>query len=1084
MVELTDLEGALPTDAKVRVTAEWELPTGNSSNAKQLRLQALDSMAWERFQMAAAANKCDDAPRQRTKRSRLDAHLTNIGDPDSVDYRCAITFFDMGAGFNPEDPTDGRWGRLFPNAHFPATWRKGSGCIFRLTPHDAIFDASGNVLGGAVEVEYVLKANLVLQMQEQFRESRGAGFRTRVPDPDRPGRDMWTPYVEFPLGYKNPLTGHPFSEQLYEECLTPLIVEAAAAGPDGRPGVMTLAGGFVDTPASGAPSTMRARQIILNAMGSLGNEEMADQILQLTTTHGVDAMRAMVQQILDEQTAREAAAAAAARPAPELRREPARVLAAPPGRGALDRTQYLREAGTFERNSMQQPPRSDPSNPAPALVPVTRTNISAAPLRLVDVGSVRVDEFAAMGILGPAWERWRDTPNRPPVEPRNWRSAAEFEYTYPARGLNPQHWYNESADANRVADELMEERNAQYRLTGGAPPGWYNRHPLLMPWPPERGLSVESLLTRHLARWTLRSANADPGGTSHVPPSGLSGVLTPPGAEAYGDEQSRSIVLRAPDQDDFGAFLRGKIQRSVSIAAARAEVFDDAGLSQEARAALERQFERHMPLTAESERAVGEPEIRAIVDELLDADAAGQEVPYERGSASLFPGHGQPERVMSDATVHKLRTQGRAQQLLVTVVWEDGDAYEPMMHAGWYRTGPVPDALRRDGPSWRYSLPCHRVYVRFLPAHAAPMNLAEGRAQTSDLEVPMLVNLPTNLEAEAIDRAFASSTPPPLGPGQAFPALDAAQSSALREDRANLAFAAQLEEAYWTETGVNMETGNGLMRHVRRGGRDPNEEVVLWGHPRRSRAEPLTMYNRMPTYDDDDGSVAELGPNTHCPRCPTLYPSPLSSAARDGLIFDMGDQEVLVSTARLVLPNQLDAFEQRRPISISLAAREMGALMLGQLLRPGRSGSPGDRDPLALRQGPLLAAIHKSGPTVGQAGQPLRFDPALVEDPWFLEVHPEITDHNGEAVHGKRMFKAGMRLVLSTSTVQANAARKLAQLLLDRHRAAERWRAVAGLDAGRDPDAPEPPPTPSSDLDEDEHDYGADMTHNVHDIGP
>ena len=1040
-MELTDSEGALPTDAKVRVATDWELPTGNSPKAKRLRLQALDSKAWERFQMAAAANKCDDAPRQRTKRSRLDAHLTNIGDPDSVDYRCAITFFDMGAGFNPEDPTDGRWGRLFPNAHFPATWRKSPGCIFRLTPHDAIFDEDGNVLGGAVEVEYVLKANLVLQMQEQFRESRGAGFRTRVPDPDRPGYDTWTPYVEFPLGYKNPLTGHPFSEELYEECLMPLIVEAAAAGPDGRPGVMTLAGGFVDTPASGAPSSMRARQIILNAMGSLGNEELADHLLQLATTHGVAAMRAMVQQVLDEQTAREAAAAAA-RPAPELRRERARVLAAHPGRGALDRTQYLREAGTFERNSMQQPPRSDPSNPAPALVPVTRTNISAAPLRLVDVGSVRVDEFAAMGILGPAWERWRDYRGRPAVEPRNWRAPVEFEYTYPARGLNPQHWYNESADATRVADELMAERNAQYRLTGGAPPGWYNRPPLLMPWPPERGLSVESLLTRHLARWTLRSVSVVPGGTSQLPPSGLSGVLTPPGGEAYDDEQSRSIVLRAPDQDDFGAFLRGKIERSASIAAARAEVFDGAGLSQEARAVLEREFEWYMPLTAGTQRTIGDAGIRTIVDELLDADAAGREVPYERGSASLFPGHGQPERVMSDATVHKLRTQGRAQQLLVTIVWEDGDAYEPMMHAGWYRTGTVPDAQRRDGPSWRYSLPCHRVYVRFLPAHAAPVDMAAGRAQTSDLEVPMLVNLPDHGAAEAIDGAFASSTAAPLAPGE---------DVALREARRSASAAAQLEEAYWTQTDVDMVTGNGLMRHVRRGGRDPNEEVVLWGHARRARTEPLTMYNRMPTYASDDGLDASLGPNTHCPRCPTLYPSPLSSAARDGLIFDMGDQEVFVSTARLVLPNQLDAFEQRRPISVSLAAREMGALMLGQLLQPGAPPPPPPAPPVGplhrVGKGPLLAAIHKSGPTVGQAGQPLRFDPALVEDPWFLEVHPEVTDHNGEAVHGRRMFKAGMRLVLSTSTVQANAARKLAQLLLDRHRAAEAeaeyWRRFA-----------------------------------------
>lgn len=1053
MVVLSDLEEALPTDAKVRVTPEWELPTGKSKEAKQKRLQALDSKAWERFQMAAAANECDDAPRQRTKRSRLDAHLTNIGDPDSVDYRCAITFFDMGAGFNPEDPTDGRWGRLFPNAHFPATWKKGSGCIFRLTHHNAIFDEDGNVLNGAVEVEYVLKANLVLQMQEQFRASSGSGFRTRVPNPDMPGYDMWTPYVEFPLGYKNPLTGFPFSAELYEECLTPLVVEAAAAGPDGRPGVMTLAGGFIDTPAPGAPASMRARQIILDAMGPLGNEELADHLLQLTTTHGVDAMRAMVQQIVNEQNAREAAAAASPsysptspRPAPELRRETAtpRALPAHPGRGPLEHADYLRAAGTFERNSMALPPRSDPTNPAPALVPVTRTNISAAPLRLVDIGSVRVDEFAAMGIRGPAWERWRDYRNRPdaalrpPVEPPHWRAPAEFEYTYPARGLNPRHWYDDSEGARAIVRELQETRNAQYRLTGGAPPGWYNDPPpLLVPWPPERHLSVESLLTRTFPRWTLRSVSVVPGGTSHVPPSGLSGALAPPGAEAYDDEQSPPIVVAAPSPEDFGAFLRGKILRSESIAAARDAVFGGAGdLSDGARAGLEREFEWYMPLTAGSERAIGDVEIRNIVDELLDADAAGRDVPPERGNEALFPREDQP--AAEGLPVDKLRTQGRAQQLLVTVVWEDGDPHEPMMHTGFYRTGAGANRQRRDGPSWHYNLPFHRVYVRFLPAHAAPMNMAEGRAQTSDLEAPMLNNLPNRNVAEAIDRALASSTPEPLRPGVSAH-LEDQETARLQLMRERASWPALLEESYWAQTGIDMQYGNGLLRHLRRRGEDPNEEVVLWGHVRRSRAEPLSMYNRMATYDDDDGWVGSLESDTRCPRCPTLYPSPLSSAARDGLIFDMGGPEVLVSTARLVLARQLDAFEQHRPVSVSLSAREIGALMLENLLKPGRPApvSIGVRSRDRVDQGPLLAAIHKSGPATGQAGQPLRFDPVLVEDPWFLEVHPEITDINGEAVNGRRMFKAGMRLVLSTATVQANAARKLAQLLLDRHRAAE-----------------------------------------------
>lgn len=1062
MVELTDLEGALPTDALVRVDPEWEL--SGAGMTKQQQLKALDSKAWERFQTAATMNECDGAPRKRTRRvGPVSKWLQNIGDPDSVDYRCAITFYDIGAGFDPEDPTDGRWHRLFPRSHFPETWRRGPGCLFRLTPYDKIFDENGKVRPNA-EVVYVLKANLVLQMQAQFAESRGQGFRTRVPDPDRPGEDMSTPLIEFPLGYKNPLTGIPFSSALYEECLTPLIIEAAKAGPAPArlPGVMTLAGGFVRTPASGAPPTMRVRQMAMQqaAAENLSDEELAERLRQMTER--LDDLHENLEQMLAEALAREAAAEDVGDATPRATRAaaPAAPAAAAPGAGPiprgriLNRRDYLVAAATFEREGMQQPPAPDPSNPEPALFPITRANIINAPLRLVDVGSVRVDEFGAMGILGPAWERWRDyrpDQGRPAVEPRHWRSAAEFEYTYPARGLNPQHWYNESEDANGVAGELMAQRNAEYRPTGGAPPGWYNRSPLLMPWPPERMLNVQALLTRHLARWTLRSVSVGPGFPHGLPPSGLSGELSQPGRAAYDAEQSQSIVLRAPLHEDFGAFLRGKILRSTSIAAARAEVFGPANLSQEVRERLEREFEWYMPLTAGTQRAMGDVGLWNIVNELLDADPNGREIPYGRGGAWLRPADGDP---YAGVPVDKLRTQGRAQQLLVTVVWEDGEEYEPMMHTGWYRTGPANAQQDRDGPSWRYSLPCHRVYVRFLPAHAAPMDMAAGRAQTSDLEGPMLVNLPFGPQADAIHEAFASSTPPPRAAEDDLAAM-----------RRSLSGEARLEEGYWQQRGIDMETGNGLMRHVRRGGRNPDESVVLWGHVRRSRAEPLSMYNTMPTYQDDDGLVAGLSANTHCPRCPRRYPSPLSSAARDGLIFDMGNIEVPVSTARLVQPNQLDAFEQRRPVSISLSAREIGALMLGQLLHPGAPPAGEPPPPVDLRaragMGPLLAAIRGCGSTVGEAGRPLHFEPVLVEDPWFLEVHPEVTDSNGGAVRGRRMFKAGMRLVLSTSTVQANAARKLAQVLLHGHLEAERRYEPVGNP--RDPDAlPPPPGSPSS----------------------
>ena len=590
---------------------------------------------------------------------------------------------------------------------------------------------------------------------------------------------------------------------------------------------------------------------------------------------------------------------------------------------------------------MQQPPDPDPSNPEPALFPITRANILNAPLRFVDVGSVRVDEFEAMSILGVEQRspilRWRNEQNHPPQEPSYWRDPDEFQHTYSARGLDFRHWYNESRAANQIMDELVAQRNGQ--LVAHGLERWpYRQSPsLLMPWPPERMLNVQALLTRHLARWTLHSDSVGPGFPHGLPASGLSGELRQPGRAAYDAEQSQSIVLRAPQHEDFGAFLRGKILRSTSIAAARAEVFGPANLSPEVRERLEREFEWYMPLTAGTQRAIGDVGLHSIVNELMHADPDGREIPYERGGRWLRP----EDRHLTGLPLDKLSTQGRAQQLLVTVVWEDGEEYEPMMHTGWYRTGPSNAQQDRDGPSWRYSLPCHRVYVRFLPAHAAPMDMAAGRAQTSDLEGPMLVNLPDGFEADVIHRAFASSTSAPRE-----------AEAGLRELRNSASFKARLEEGYWQHRGIDMQTGNGLMRHVRRGGQNPDESVVLWGHVRRSRAEPLSMYNTMPTYaEDDDELVARLSANTHCPRCPRRYPSPLSNAARDGLIFDMGSVEVPVSTARLVQPSQLDAFEQRRPVSISLSAREIGALMLGQLLHPGAppAGEPPSPPPPVTR---------------------------------------------------------------------------------------------------------------------------------------
>ena len=140
---------------------------------------------------------------------------------------------------------------------------------------------------------------------------------------------------------------------------------------------------------------------------------------------------------------------------------------------------------------------------------------------------------------------------------------------------------------------------------------------------------------------------------------------------------------------------------------------------------------------------------------------------------------------------------------------------------------------------------------------------------------------------------------------------------------------------------------------------------------------------------------------------------------------------------------------------VVLSARELGATMLANQFAffPLDDQLTDERNP---RRGPALARHPRSrtlldarrgggsggGSAVGQflrrrraalAGgspppRPVRFEPLYVEDAWFLEVNP--SEPTSEAQRpGRRVFKAGMRLVLSSSSVQEAAATELARRL-------------------------------------------------------
>ena len=336
----------------------------------------------------------------------------------------------------------------------------------------------------------------------------------------------------------------------------------------------------------------------------------------------------------------------------------------------------------------------------------------------------------------------------------------------------------------------------------------------------------------------------------------MQGELLPPIRADYEAEQN-AILVGKPHWTDFGAFLKGKIERRTIRMVIKREF---AGLPPDARAELDRSFEHYMALGAGTQRPIGDAEIGAIVNKFTDADPDGVRTAGRQGGHHLnTEGRSSIRATLPYELSRKLMTSGRAQQVLVTVVWEDGMPHEPSMHQGWYREMP------RSRP-WlqgaRYELPNHRVYVRFLPAHAAPMDMAAGRAQTSDLEGPMLVNLPDmpgmvriRQRGEYLDSIEGNAE-------ETARDREAVEAGTVDFQYRRAIDDAKFQSEYWKDTGRWRASSSGLFQSVRASLESHDELQTLWGFPRRSQTEDIAEYQSFNRNhgSSSDGQAAVLVP--------------------------------------------------------------------------------------------------------------------------------------------------------------------------------------------------------------------------------
>lgn len=264
-------------------------------------LQAIDHYAWRRFakraEMWRLAN-CDDEERadggsyKRTRPDGATFHLENMDlDPCKVsdEFMDAISGDQLGLGGLPFAGDQATWRASFGFHKWPEGWAGPNltqACLFRMTPHEKIFaDATSAKLKVGAQVDYGLKAQILMHMHGQYKSTGGRGSRHRVADPNVAEHDVWTAVIPYPMGYVSPFTNAPWPQNTVTEALMPLIIEAYHAG------LMTAAGGFPDIVATAAalPSQAVQRAAAVGAeahLAALQHHAQAAATPQVTTPSG------------------------------------------------------------------------------------------------------------------------------------------------------------------------------------------------------------------------------------------------------------------------------------------------------------------------------------------------------------------------------------------------------------------------------------------------------------------------------------------------------------------------------------------------------------------------------------------------------------------------------------------------------------------------------------------------------------------------------------------------------------------------------------------------------------------------------
>ena len=293
----------------------FELTQGAADHLRGLRdrasvLQAIDLYAWRRFEKRverwrlAGCKREERADGGSYKRTRPDAatfylenkrtkpndvpfYLENMDrDPCDVsdEFMDTISGDQLGLGGVPFAGDLEQWRASFGFHQWPEGWagpKLTQACLFRMTPHEKIFaDATSTKLKVGAQVEYSLKAQILMHMHGQYKSTGGRGSRHRVADPNVPEHDVWTNVIPYPMGYVSPFTNAPWPPNTVAEALMPLISEAYRAG------LMTAAGGFPDIVATAAPLPSQAvqRAAVAAAFGPEAHLAALQQVAQAAAT--------------------------------------------------------------------------------------------------------------------------------------------------------------------------------------------------------------------------------------------------------------------------------------------------------------------------------------------------------------------------------------------------------------------------------------------------------------------------------------------------------------------------------------------------------------------------------------------------------------------------------------------------------------------------------------------------------------------------------------------------------------------------------------------------------------------------------